>query len=208
MPGRTTRWGRKLHAGLAAALLAATGALACESASAARAGRTSGAAAKHAGRSRECGGAQLRPNARDLAAVESATLCLVNSLRVTHDAPALRTNDVLGEVAASQIDAMLSEDYFADVSPSGQTALGLVEATTYPAHAASFAIGQNLAWGSGGDVTPAHIVAEWMASAPHRTIMLSEEYRDAGVAVSPGAPALLDAPPPDATYAFEFGARF
>jgi uncharacterized protein YkwD len=155
-----------------------------------------------------CAGAYLRPNASDLAAVDAATLCLVNWMRAAHDARALRANGELDDVAASQIESMLSGDYFADVSPSGQTAMSVVAGTPYPAHAASFAIGQNLAWGSGEDVTPAHIVAEWMASPPHRTIMLSGEYRDAGVAVAPSAPALLDAPSPDATYAFEFGVRF
>ena len=208
MPGWTTQWGRKLHAVLVAALLASVGALACGCASAAAARRASAPAARRAAAPRNCAGANLHPNASDLAAVDAATLCLVNGVRVAHDARPLRANDELDDVAASQIASMLIGDYFADVSPSGQTALSVVAGTPYPAHAASFAIGQNLAWGYGQDVTPAHIVAEWMASPPHRTIMLGGEYRDAGVAVAPSAPALLDAPPPDATYAFEFGVRF
>jgi uncharacterized protein YkwD len=102
---------------------------------------------------------------------------------------------------------MISCDYFSDVRPSGQTALSLVVRTRYPAHAADVAVGQNIAWGTGSFSTPAHIVAEWMASAPHRAIILTAEYRDAGVAVEQGLPGVLRAGRHGATYAMEFGVR-
>ena len=110
-------------------------------------------------------------------------------------------------MAASQVTSMVRWNYFADVRPSGQTPMSLVAVTRYPAHAAQFAVGQNIAWGTGSYTTPAHIVAEWMASPPHREIMLSGEYRDAGVAATPAVPAVLDARGSGATYAIEFGAR-
>ena len=46
-----------------------------------------------------------------------------------------------------------------------------------------------------------------MASPPHREIMLSGEYRDAGVAVTPAVPAVLAPAWPRRHYAIEFGAR-
>jgi len=188
-------WGSATPAASAAALAAANP----------TAGATSATAAAAA---YGCPGAHLRPNASNLAAVEAATLCIVNRVRAAHDAAPLHANHVLAHVAAGQIAAMVHGDYFADVSPSGQTPLSLVAGTAYPAHAASFAVGLNLAYGTGHDVTPAHIVAEWMASPPHRAIMLSEQYRNAGVAVAPTVPAFLRVGRPEATYAFEFGVRF
>jgi uncharacterized protein YkwD len=102
---------------------------------------------------------------------------------------------------------MVHGDYFADVRPSGQTPMALVAITRYPAHAAAFAVGQNLAWGTGTYTTPAHIVAEWMASPPHRRIMLATAFRDAGVAVMTAVPEVLHAGTRGATYALELGVR-
>ena len=197
MPGWMRQHRRKPKAVLAATFAACAGALASGPATA------TASTAAHG-----CAGAHLRPSARNLAAVKAATLCIVNQVRAAHGAPPLHASQVLAHVAAGQIAAMLHGDYFADVSPSGQTPLSLVAGSAYPAHAASFAVGLNLAWGTGHDVTPAHIVAEWMASPPHRAIMLSEQYRNAGVAVAPAVPAFLRAGRLDATYAFEFGVRF
>jgi uncharacterized protein YkwD len=201
LPRWTRQHGRDPR-GLLGALLA-TCAAALASGSATAAAAVPAAAAAYG-----CRGAHLRPNAGNLAAVEAATLCIVNRVRTAHDAPRLHANHALAHVAAGQIAAMMHGDYFADVSPSGQTPLSLVAGTAYPAHAASFAVGLNLAYGTGHDVTPAHIVAEWMSSPPHRAIMLSQQYRNAGVAVAPTVPAFLRVGRPEATYAFEFGVRF
>ena len=53
------------------------------------------------------------------------------------------------KVAGSQVASMVRWDYFADVGPSGQTPLSLVGVTRYPAHTAGYAVGQNIAWGTG-----------------------------------------------------------
>jgi len=194
LPGATTRSGSKLGAVLAAVMLACAGAAVADTA---RAATPSGS----------CPGANLYPSATNVPAVDAATLCLVNRLRAAHHLSALRANRELGHVAASQVTSMVRWNYFADVRPSGQTPMSLVAVTRYPAHAAQFAVGENIAWGTGSYTTPAHIVAEWMASPPHREIMLSGEYRDAGVAATPAVPAVLDARGPGATYVIEFGAR-
>ncbi len=88
------------------------------------------------------------------------------------------------------------------------TPLALVGVTRYPAHPAGFAVGQNIAWGTGRYSTAAHIVSEWMASPPHRAIILAGDYRDAGVAVAPAVPGVLRAGRGGATYAMEFARRF
>jgi uncharacterized protein YkwD len=154
-----------------------------------------------------CPGANLSPSAANIAAVDAATLCLLNEVRILYRLRPLRANRELGNVAASQVTNMVRWNYFADVRPSGQTVLSLVALTGYPLHAIGFAVGQNIGWGTGSYATPAHIVAEWMASPPHRQIMLNGEYRDAGVAVTPAVPAVVNAARQGATYAIELGVR-
>jgi uncharacterized protein YkwD len=154
-----------------------------------------------------CPGATLQPTATDGATVDAATLCLVNAVRAAHQLHALRANGQLAKVATSQVATMIRWDYFADVRPTGQTPLSLVGVTRYPAHTAGFAVGQNIAWGTAAFASPEHIVAEWMASPPHRAIILTATYRDAGVAVTPALPGVLRAGQGGATYAMEFGVR-
>ena len=154
-----------------------------------------------------CSGSTLSPTAADLALVDRATLCLVNQIRASDGLRPLRANRYLQRVASSQVRTMVSWDYFGDVRPSGQTPMSLVGVTRYPAHAAGFAVGENIAWGTGALATPAHIVAEWMASPPHREVILTAEYRDAGIAATPAVPSVLHPNRPGATYAMEFGAR-
>jgi uncharacterized protein YkwD len=154
-----------------------------------------------------CRNANLRPTAKNLGAVDAATLCLVNRERTVRRLQALHANRELGHVAAKQVGSMVHKDYYADIGPSGQTPMSLVSVTHYPAHAADLNVGQNIAWGTGSDATPAHIVQEWMASPPHREIMLSSEYRGAGVAALSAVPAVLGTTGRGAMYVIEFGSR-
>lgn len=186
----TRRTGRGLDAALAAIALACAGPL------------VAGASAATA-KASSCRGANLRPSASDARIVEAATLCLIDRVRLDHHLPPLRSNRDLGAVASSQVASMVRLNYFADVRPTGQTAMKLISATRYPA----VAVGQNIAWGAGRSTTPARIVAAWMASPPHREIILSGDFRDAGVGVTPAVPAVLSAARRGAVYAIELGAR-
>jgi uncharacterized protein YkwD len=102
---------------------------------------------------------------------------------------------------------MVTWDYFADVRPTGQTPMSLIATTAYLTPHAQIAVGQNIAWGSAGFSPPRHIVREWMASPPHRAIILTAQYRDAGVAVRPSLPRVVGAGSHGATYAMEFAVR-
>ncbi len=154
-----------------------------------------------------CRGANLRPTGHNAAAIDAATICLIDQLRVARHLHALRSNAALGAVAWSQVGSMVRRNWFADVRPSGQTPMALVVVTSYRAHAASISVGQNIAWGTGGYSTPARIVAAWMASPPHRQIMLSSEFHDAGAAAASQLPGVLHAGSQGAIYAIEFGVR-
>lgn len=164
---------------------------------------TLGSLAAPAGAAEACRGEGQRPSAANAVPLERATLCLIDRIRAAHGVVALRANGQLGDVAAGQVAAMVRWDYFADLRPGGQTLMSLVEVAGYPAHA----VGQNIAWGARRYASPAHIVGEWMASPPHREIILSPTYRDTGVAIEPALPAVLHAGRNGATYAMEFAVR-
>lgn len=154
-----------------------------------------------------CAYANLRPSSADTAIVDAATLCLIDRLRSASHLRPLRPNHELQAVAGSQATGMVSHDYFGDDSPSGQTAGTLIAAIPYGAHATSLSTAQNLGWGTLSAATPAGMVTAWMHSPPHREVILTGEFRDAGVGVSPAVPSILGNGEPGATYAVEFAVR-
>jgi uncharacterized protein YkwD len=156
-----------------------------------------------------CPGANAAPNGANAALVDSATLCLMNQVRRVHRLRPVRLNRALAEIAAGQARDMVRGDYFGDQSISGQSPLARIMASGYPVHASSIRLmtAQNIGWGTGPNATPSGIVKAWMESPPHRRIILTAVYRDAGVGVAPSVPAELGAGSPAATYAVEFGAR-
>jgi uncharacterized protein YkwD len=154
-----------------------------------------------------CRGADLSPTAANGPRVASATLCLINQVRRAYGLHPLRANRELRNLAASQVHDMVSWDYFADDRPPGLTPLALVSATRYPAHATRLAVGQNIGWGTGEYATAAGMVAAWIASPGHLEVILTGEYREAGVGVTPAVPARFEPGLPGATYAIEFAFR-
>ncbi len=150
-----------------------------------------------------CAGANVSPSGADAQLMDTATLCLLNGARAAYRLQALRANDALSRAASAKLAGMLSENYFADVSPSGSTPLSLIAATHY---ARAAIVGQDIAWGTGA-ATPERVVSAWMASPEHRAIILDGEYRDVGVAVTAAVPALLNTHGRGATYVIELGAR-
>jgi uncharacterized protein YkwD len=161
-----------------------------------------------------CANANLRPTPSDIHAVDTAIVCLIDGVRRSAHLPPLRPNRSLHHVAAGQSVEMVLGNYFGDNSRSGQTPLQRIVATRYPKVATRYpkrttpvATAQNIAWGTDSQATPAAIVAAWMASPPHRQIMLTAGFRDIGVGAAPSAPSALAAGQPGATYTVEFGAR-
>jgi uncharacterized protein YkwD len=154
-----------------------------------------------------CRGANLRPSATDLGAVDAATVCLIDRAREAAHLRALRANASLQRVAARQSREMVLGDYFGDDSRSGQTPLQRIVATRYLRDTNHVSTAQNIGWGTRAQATPAAIVSAWMRSPPHREIVLTDEFRDIGVGATPSAPAALAAGQPGATYTVEFGVR-
>jgi uncharacterized protein YkwD len=102
---------------------------------------------------------------------------------------------------------MVRDNFFDHVAPGGSTMLGRVRASSYLRGTRSWALGENLAWGTGELATPARTVDAWMRSEGHRRNILDRSFREIGIGVSVGAPVDVSAALPAATYATEFGSR-
>ncbi len=196
---RRTRW--NVGALLSAALLSAACALEVGLADAGAVG-----VAKRA--STTCPGANLRPTAANSTAVDAATACLINGVRVAYRLRPLHVNRYLQGVAAGQVSEMVRWNYFADVRPSGQTPGRLIASSRYAVRSASLSTGQNIGWATGAYTTPANMVATWMNSPPHRAVILAGDFHDMGVGVAPTLPSVLQHGRLGAIYAVEFGARW
>jgi uncharacterized protein YkwD len=156
-----------------------------------------------------CPGANVVPDGQNTALVDAATLCLMNQLRAARGLPALRFNSALAKIASGQANDMVSGHYFADQSLTGQSPLSRIMASGYLAHStpARLLTAQNIGFGTGPHATPAGIVTAWMLSPPHRRIMLTGAYRDAGVGAVASVPSGIDSRWLGGTYAVEFGTR-
>ncbi|HUH81042.1 MAG TPA: CAP domain-containing protein [Solirubrobacteraceae bacterium] len=153
-----------------------------------------------------CTNTEVTPEPANLQAVRQAVLCLVNQERATHGEQPLRANAELQAAAESHSRECVELDYFAHVSPSGETPVERIEATGYvPSPFDGYVLGENLAWGTYELGTPKAIVAAWIASPPHLANILEARYTETGVGVTPAVPVSRGEGAPGATYGQEFG---
>lgn len=153
-----------------------------------------------------CQNTELAPEAGNIALVRAAVLCLVNQERAQNGRSPLTANPQLEQAAEGHCGELIAEDYFAHVSPSGETPVQRIVATGYvPGPNVGYAIGENLAWGTLGLATPKSIVDAWIASPGHLANILESQYTETGIGVTPAVPASLGEGEPGASYAQEFG---
>jgi uncharacterized protein YkwD len=152
-----------------------------------------------------CANADLQPTKANLAKVRTATLCLLNAERKKQGRSALKSNAKLAGAGNRFARSMVTGRFFDHVSPSGSTPEQRIKATGYTNGARSWAIGENIAWGSGSLATPRNTVRGWMKSPPHKANILSRNFDEIGIGVAYGAPQRGVGQA--ATYATEFGAR-
>ncbi len=138
--------------------------------------------------------------------MRTAILCLINRKRAENGESPLEASPDLEQAAEGHSHELVSEDYFAHVSPAGETPVDRIRDTGYiPGPSVGYVIGENLAWGTYQLSTPAAIVAAWIASPGHLANILEAQYRETGIGVTPAVPASLSGGSPGATYAQEFG---
>jgi uncharacterized protein YkwD len=153
-----------------------------------------------------CENTGLTPEPGNIGLVRAAVLCLVNRERAQNGESPLRLSPQLQQAAEGHSHELVSADYFAHVSPSGETPVDRIREAGYiPGPTVGYVIGENLAWGTYGLASPAAIVAAWIASPGHLANILEGQYSETGIGVTPNVPGSFGNGGPGATYAQEFG---
>jgi uncharacterized protein YkwD len=153
-----------------------------------------------------CQNTELTPDAEDIPLVRAAVLCLINRIRAENARAPLTVNPELEQAAEGHCAELIADDYFAHVSPSGETPVDRIRTTGYiPGPSVGYAIGENLAWGTYSLSTPQAIVSAWVASPGHLANILEGQYTETGIGVTPAVPSSLAEGAPGATYGQEFG---
>lgn len=153
-----------------------------------------------------CQNTELTPAPEDIQLVRAAVLCLINRKRAENSESPLAANPHLEEAAEGHCQELIADDYFAHVSPSGETPVDRIRDTGYiPSPSDGYVIGENLAWGTYQLSTPQSIVTAWFASPGHLANILEAQYTETGIGVTASVPTSLAEGAPGATYAQEFG---
>jgi uncharacterized protein YkwD len=150
-----------------------------------------------------CPGALDEPAQATLAASAGSVTCLVNAERTRRGLHAVSRDSSLGRAARRLANDMVRRGYFAHVTPGGSTLGDRLRAAGY-GKGESWRAGEALGWGTGSLATPNSLVDEWLASPPHRRILLDPGYRELGVGIAPGAPADTTSGLSGATYTLDF----
>jgi uncharacterized protein YkwD len=153
-----------------------------------------------------CQNTEITPSASNVAIAREAVLCLINRVRAEHNLEPLTVSARLEAAAEGHCSELISDDYFAHVSPGGETPVDRIKATGYiPGPSVGYVIGENLAWGTYVLSTPQAIVSAWVASPGHLANILESQYKETGIGITPAVPRSLGEGNPGATFAQEFG---
>jgi uncharacterized protein YkwD len=153
-----------------------------------------------------CQNTELTPEPQNTELVRAAVLCLINRKRAESGESPLTISAQLQDAADGHCEELIADDYFAHVSPSGETPVDRIRDTGYiPNTSDGYVIGENLAWGTYQLSTAQSIVAAWIASPGHLANILETQYTETGIGVIPAVPSSLGEGAPGATYAQEFG---
>jgi uncharacterized protein YkwD len=153
-----------------------------------------------------CQNTEVTPEAGNVEVVKAAVLCLINRKRAEDNESPLEPAPQLEEAAEGHCQELIADDYFAHVSPSGETPVDRIRSTGYiPSPSDGYVIGENLAWGTYQLATAQSIVSAWIASPGHLANILEAQYTQTGIGVTPAVPESLAPGASGATYAQEFG---
>jgi uncharacterized protein YkwD len=133
------------------------------------------------------------------------TLCLLNKERAKRGLHKLDANRKAAKAARRHNRLMVRRNCFDHECPGEPDLVGRLTKSGYLPCSCSWAVGENIAWGSGSYGSPRRIVAGWMGSPPHRENILYPRFEHIGVAVERGDPGT--GYPRTATYTTDFGAK-
>ncbi|MCA1696329.1 MAG: CAP domain-containing protein [Actinobacteria bacterium] len=155
-----------------------------------------------------CANADLQPAPANFGLIRDATLCLINQVRGQHGLGALAANATLEQIAQPYALRLVGENFFGHVTPDGQTPLARFLLSGYFPNLPNVQhrYGENLGWGTLDHASPAMLVSTWVHSPVHLANILNAGFRESGIGVVMGLPAVLGAGPAGVTYVQEFGA--
>jgi uncharacterized protein YkwD len=131
---------------------------------------------------RRCVGARARAAAGPRV-VRRALLCLINGRRAVHGLQPLHADPGMERAAGRHARDMARRGYFAHQRPGGPDLTARLSRAGW--HGSSW--GEAIAYGCAAAGTPRATVEAWMASPPHRAILLASDFRHAGVGVAASA---------------------
>ena len=124
------------------------------------------------------------------ARADRALRCLISNEREKRGLPRFGRSTRLHEAAQRHTRDMHRRRYFSHTSPRGRDFESRVRAyTTYVDGSANWRLGETLAAGHAGSATPRRIMATMMASASHRSTLLTPRFRHIGVGWTLGSPS-------------------
>lgn len=129
--------------------------------------------------------------------------CLIDKERGARGLHALDPQEKLKKAAKRHSEHMVSSSCFAHTCPGEADLVSRVTSAGYLPCTCTWSVGENIAWGIGRHSTPAAIVAAWMASPPHREMILTGSMRDVDIGIKSGKPGNRKAGA--ATYTADFG---
>ena len=127
-----------------------------------------------------CRGAGARPGARSPRALARALLCVVDRRRAAHRLGPLTADRRMGRAARRHARDMVRRGYFAHQRAGGPNLTARLGRAGW--HGSAW--GEAIARGCGPTGTPRATARAWMASPPHRAIVLNSGYRRAGAAMA------------------------
>ena len=104
--------------------------------------------------------------------------CLTNYARTQSGLTPLQPSSVLDDAGQAKLAADLSCAEFSH-TPCGRPFTAVFEA--YVQGATGYAVGENIAWGTGSYGTPRQAMNGWLHSTGHRENILNADYRELGI---------------------------
>jgi hypothetical protein len=135
-----------------------------------------------------CAGADAQAGQLPTAALERATLCLLDDERAAHGLRPLAVAPPLTETARRYAADMVATASFSHVDAKGGDVTSRVLADDPSLSALWIEFGENLGCGVATAATPRSIVTAWMGSAEHRADILDGDWNAVGVGIAPGDP--------------------
>jgi uncharacterized protein YkwD len=120
------------------------------------------------------------------AVARAALRCALNRARAQYGLRPLRGERHLRRAARGHVRDMVLRGYFGHQRVGGPSLATRLATVRWPGRAA----GEALAWGCGPTASATATVAAWLASPPHRAIVLSAGYDRAGIGVARRAPGI------------------